>query len=100
MGVGRAIVIGYLEAYAAGAELAVVMGADAQMEASEIPDLVSGMCDDVTYVKGDRMQHPQVKVRMPKVRYWGNRCLSVCTGFFTRNLSLSDAQCGYTVYLG
>lgn len=98
MGVGRAIVIGYLEAYALGAELAVVMGADAQMDASEIPTLIGGLSEGISYVKGDRMKHPQVRERMPKIRYWGNRCLSLCTGLFIRNLSLSDAQCGYTIF--
>ena len=98
MGVGRAIVIGYLEAYSLGADLAIVMGADAQMDASEIPKLISGLSDGVSYVKGDRMKHPQVKEIMPKLRYWGNRCLSLCTGIFIRNLTLSDAQCGYTVF--
>lgn len=97
VGVGRAIVIGYLEAYGVGADLAIVMGADAQMDAQEIPQLLTELSDQVAYVKGDRMKHPLVKERMPKLRYWGNRCLSLCTGLFIRNLNLSDAQCGYTV---
>ena len=95
-GVGRAICIGYLEALGLGADIAVVMGADAQMDPKELCGLVDALSDEVAYVKGDRMNHPEVRKRMPHIRYWGNRCLSCCTGVLMGFHKLSDAQCGYT----
>ena len=95
-GVGRAISVGYLEAWGAGADVAVVMGADAQMNPLELPALLAALTLEVAYVKGDRMRHPEVRQRMPTARYWGNRILSLLTGLLMGSLKLSDAQCGYT----
>lgn len=95
-GVGRAICVGYLQAYSMGAEVAVVMGADAQMDPSELSALVEALWDEIIYVKGERMSHPLVRDRMPKVRYWGNRVLSWITGRLSGQRDLIDAQCGYT----
>lgn len=95
-GVGRAIVVGYLAAWGAGAEVAVVMGADAQMDPCELSGLLDALSGEVAYVKGNRMNHPEVRQRMPKSRYLGNRALSKMTGYLTQMPDLSDAQCGYT----
>lgn len=95
-GVGRAICIGYLEAYTLGADVAVVMGADAQMDADELPHLVRALGDELAYVKGERMTHPEVRLRMPKLRYYGNQILSWMTGRLVGDQQLCDAQCGYT----
>ena len=95
-GVGRAICVGYLEALGLGADIAVVVGADAQMDPNEIRYLVDSISSEVCYVKGDRMQHPEVRKRMPSIRYWGNRILSWTTGYLMSYPTLSDAQCGFT----
>ena len=95
-GVGRAICIGYLQAHSMGADVAVVMGADAQMDPTELPSLVNALLGEVVYVKGERMSHPKVRDRMPKLRYIGNRVLSLVTGILSGNRGLIDAQCGYT----
>ena len=95
-GVGRAICIGYEMAKQSGAEVAVVMGADAQMDPTEIIDLLHALTPDLAYVKGNRMRHPEVRQRMPKLRYWGNRILSVITGWIINYPELEDAQCGFT----
>ena len=94
-GVGRAIVVGYLEAWSAEMDVAIVMGADAQMDPRELTSLVEGL-EGVAYVKGNRMSHAEVKSRMPRARYLGNLILSKMTGWLTQSPSLSDAQCGYT----
>lgn len=95
-GVGRAICVGYLAAAGLKADVAVVMGADAQMDPAELIRLVDALSDEVIYVKGERMTHPEVRQRMPAIRYWGNRVLSIITGRLIDKLSLRDAQCGYT----
>lgn len=96
LGVGGAIVTGYRRALHLGVDAAVVVGADAQMDPSEmhrlLDPLVEGRAD---YVKGDRMGHPEVRQRMPWVRYVGNRALTRLTRMAC-GASIRDAQCGYT----
>jgi glycosyltransferase involved in cell wall biosynthesis len=96
-GVGGAIVTGYRHALRSGADLVVVVGADAQMDPAEmnrlLDPLVEGLAD---YVKGDRMGHPEVLRRMPWVRYFGNVVLTAFTRWSSGYGNLRDAQCGYT----
>ena len=95
-GVGRAITLGYLAAQRLNTEVAVVVGADAQMDPNEMESLLQGIIRGADYVKGERFSHPEVRSRMPWVRYWGNRVLSKMTGYIAGDSSLPDAQCGYT----
>lgn len=97
LGVGGAIVTGYRRALALGVDATVVVGADAQMDPQEMPrlldPLVSGEAD---YVKGNRLGHPEVWRRMPRVRLLGNLALSWMTQFSSGYKGLRDSQCGYT----
>ena len=94
-GVGAAIVTGYRAAFAAGAAVAIVMGADGQMDPNELVKLampiVRGAAD---YAKGDRLAHAEVHV-MPVHRRVGNAIFSALTRAMT-GLDVSDSQCGYT----
>ncbi len=95
-GVGAAIVTGYRAALAGGFDVAVVVGADAQMDPVEMPRLLDPIADDIAdYVKGDRLGHPEVRRRMPRVRYLGNHVLSRLTSVAIGH-RVRDAQCGYT----
>ena len=96
MGVGQAILSGYEYAYQSGCDIAVVVGADAQMDPMEMHSLVDALLAGADYVKGDRMRHPDARQLIPKMRYLGNRILSILTGYIAGLSSLSDAQCGYT----
>lgn len=95
-GVGAALRTGYRRAFAAGADVAVVMAGDGQMDPTDLPALlspvVSGRAD---YAKGNRLAHPDVARLMPLTRLIGNRMLSVLTRLAT-GLSVDDSQCGYT----
>ncbi|MBM4291369.1 MAG: glycosyltransferase [Deltaproteobacteria bacterium] len=95
-GVGRAILTGYAEAARLGAAVAVVVGADAQMDPGEMGRLLSALDAGADYVKGERFSHPEVRARMPAARYWGGRALSLLTGLVAGLPALTDAQCGYT----
>ena len=95
-GVGGAIVTGYRRALALGVDVAVVVGADAQMDPAEMSSLIDPVVDGVAdYVKGDRLGHPEVRARMPAVRLFGNRVLSRLTRF-SSGYGVRDSQCGYT----
>lgn len=96
-GVGGAIVSGYRRALALGADAVVVVGADAQMDPGEMPALLDPLVvGEADYVKGDRLGHPEVRRRMPWVRYLGNHALTVLTRWSSGYGHVRDSQCGYT----
>lgn len=96
-GVGGAIVTGYKRALALRADVAVVVGADAQMEPAEMHTLVDATIDDrAGYAKGDRLGDPHLWRRMPLSRLVGNFALSRLTALATGLSHVRDSQCGYT----
>lgn len=94
-GVGAAIVSGYYRALCEGAQVLVVMAADAQMDPSDLPDLVEPVArGQYDYCKGNRFRHREWQ-RMPFLRRWGSKTLALATRLCT-GLQVDDAQCGYT----
>lgn len=95
-GVGRAIADGYAAAFERGAEVAVVMAGDGQMDPADLPVLLQAVeGGGADYAKGDRLSFPGARARMPWTRWLGNWVLGwmtrLCTGVPVR-----DSQCGYT----
>lgn len=95
-GVGAALVTGYREAFAAGADVVAIMAGDGQMDPADLERLllpvVQGAAD---YAKGNRFAHGEVFRRMPLTRWLGNHGLSLLTRLCT-GLPIHDSQCGYT----
>jgi glycosyltransferase involved in cell wall biosynthesis len=95
-GVGAALWTGYRHAFDDGADIAVVMAGDNQMDPSDLPALLAPLLEDhADYTKGNRLAHPTVLRRMPVTRLVGNHVLSRLTRWCT-GLPVSDSQCGYT----
>ena len=95
-GVGAAIATGYRRAFAAGADITAVMGADAQMDPRDLDTLLAPIArGEADYVKGDRLSHPEAFARMPLGRWIGNHALTGLTRLAT-GLDVTDSQCGYT----
>lgn len=96
MGVGAAIVTGYRKCRQLGMDVAVVMGADDQMDPADLDSLLApierGLAD---YVKGDRLSHRDCLSVMPAGRLFGNICLTFLTRLAT-GIPVMDSQCGYT----
>jgi dolichol-phosphate mannosyltransferase len=97
LGVGGAILLGYRHALAAGARVAVVVAADAQMdldELSKVAEPVLGGTAD--YVQGCRFGGDgRPRGPMPWSRRVGNRVLTACTRW-AAGRPVGDSQCGYT----
>jgi glycosyltransferase involved in cell wall biosynthesis len=96
-GVGAAIATGYRLALAAGADIAVVMAGDGQMDPEDLPSLLAPIADGhADYVKGNRFKHPEIWTAMPKTRIVGNVLLSAATRVTSGYHHVFDSQCGYT----
>ena len=95
-GVGRAIFTGYEQAHRMGADLAVVMAGDGQMDPADLPGLIETLLDGADYVKGNRFADPSVWRVMPRERILGNLVLSLVTKVTSGYRDSFDSQCGYT----
>ena len=96
-GVGRAISTGYRRALAVGADVAVVMAGDGQMDPADLTALVDPIAaGDADYVKGNRFKHPAIWSTMPPARIVGNVLLSAATKVTSGYRHVFDSQCGYT----
>ena len=94
-GVGAAIATGYRAAFERGADIAVVMGGDGQMDPHDLVNLVTPILrGEADYAKGNRLAHPELRA-MPLLRRAGNTVFSALTRIAT-GLSNADSQCGYT----
>ena len=95
-GVGAAIITGYNHAFGVGADIAAVMAGDDQMAPEQLEQvlcpILQGKAD---YVIGNRLTHPEVRLRMPTMRWVGNHLFSTLTRWVT-GLQIRDCQCGYT----
>lgn len=96
-GVGAAILTGYRRALQLRTDIVVVVGADAQMDPTDMSALLDALRrDGAQYAKGDRLSYPGVCRVMPGVRLFGNIALSLLTRISSGYWCLRDSQCGYT----
>lgn len=93
-GVGAALRTGYRLAFDAGADIAVVMAGDAQMDPADLPRLLDAT-PRAGYAKGDRLSWPDARAHMPWTRWVGNHVLAGLTRMAT-GVEVRDSQCGYT----
>ncbi len=95
-GVGAAIVTGYDAAFHHGADVAVVMAGDGQMDPQDLPGLLEAVVRrGAGYAKGNRLAWPNAHQHMPWKRFAGNHVLSALTRFATQ-MPVEDSQCGYS----
>jgi len=96
-GVGAAITTGYRRALSIGADVAVVMAGDGQMDPHDLPALLEPVASGAAgYVKGNRFAHPEIWSTMPASRIVGNVLLSAATKLTSGYRHVFDSQCGYT----
>lgn len=96
-GVGGAVIVGYKQAIADGAEVIVKIDGDGQMDPALIPyftaQILSGQAD---YCKGNRFYDLDNISAMPRIRIFGNAVLSLMTKLSSGYWDLFDPTNGYT----
>lgn len=96
-GVGGAIITGHRKAISLGADVAVVMAGDAQMDPRYLPDLLDRVTDGgYGFAKANRFFRIGSYEGMPRYRVFGNVVLSFITKFASGYWHLFDPQNGYT----
>jgi dolichol-phosphate mannosyltransferase len=95
-GVGAAIAAGYARALALGADAAVVLAGDGQMDPRDLPALLAPvLAGEADYAKGNRFAWPSGKRAFPLTRLVGVALFSLATRL-SLGLDVHDTQCGYT----
>ena len=97
LGVGGAIVTGYLKARDDRIDVTAVMAADAQMDPDDLETLAGGVArGEVDYAKANRLFTGQAWEVIPRYRYLGNAVLSLLTKIASGYWHVADSQSGYT----
>ncbi|MBI4704706.1 MAG: glycosyltransferase family 2 protein [Deltaproteobacteria bacterium] len=95
-GVGAAIVRGYAEARALGADVLAVMAGDGQMCPDDLVRVVRPVAwGQADYVKGNRLGYALLWSTLAPRRLLGTIVLSALTSLAT-GVRVRDSQCGYT----
>ena len=96
-GAGAAVVTGYRQVLEDGADIAVVMNADNQMDPDDLAQIVLPVArGEVDYAKANRLFTGQAWQLIPHSRYLGNAVLSLWTKIASGYWHVADAQSGYT----
>lgn len=96
-GVGGATLTGYKAALAAGADIMVKLDGDGQMDAGLIELFVAPIAEgSADYTKGNRFHTFEDTRGMPRMRLFGNACLSFMTKLSSGYWNIFDPTNGYT----
>ena len=96
-GVGGAVITGYHNAIADGAEVIVKIDSDGQMDPKFIPIIVAPiLAQEADYVKGNRFFDLENVSSMPSTRVFGNAVLSLMAKLSTGYWDIFDPTNGYT----
>jgi len=97
LGVGGAVLTGYEEALKLGADIAVKIDGDGQMEPIHLPVLIRPIVEGkADYTKGNRFLHNRQIKTMPFTRRFGNIGLSFLAKLASGYWNIFDPTNGYT----
>lgn len=97
LGVGGAVMAGYVLAADAGMDVVVKMDGDGQMDPGALPVLIAPIVrGEADYTKGNRFYDLAQIGRMPRARILGNAALSFLTKISSGYWDIFDPTNGYT----
>lgn len=96
-GVGGAVLSGYKQAMADGAKILIKLDGDGQMDPIHIKKLISPILrGEADYTKGNRFFDIEKLLVMPRVRLFGNSCLSLINKIVNGYWNVADPTNGFT----
>jgi len=96
-GVGGAVITGYKKAISLGCEIIVKIDGDGQMDPQYIDRLIGPLVDDkADYTKGNRFVDFNALRSMPRIRLFGNSCLSFLVKMVSGYWNIMDPTNGFT----
>ena len=96
-GVGGALTEGFVWARDNGADVAVTMDGDGQMDPDEMESLIAPLLDGTAdFTKGNRLADPDAWREIPRVRLFGNGVLTLLTKIVSGYWHVTDSQSGYS----
>lgn len=97
LGVGGAVMTGYRQAIEDGMDIIVKIDGDGQMDSNEILKLIHPIrAGEADYAKGNRFYNLEKLSSMPKMRLFGNACLSMMAKLSSGYWNLFDPTNGFT----
>jgi glycosyltransferase involved in cell wall biosynthesis len=97
LGVGGAVMVGYRCALADSVDIVIKIDGDGQMDPALIKNFILPIVNNqADYTKGNRFYDLEGVICMPRLRIFGNACLSFFTKFSSGYYQLFDPTNGYT----
>ncbi len=97
-GVGAAFSTGLEAALQAGADIIVNMDGDGQFDPGTIPRLIEPILEGkAEFVTCTRFKDRELMPRMPLIKRWGNRWMTILINTFTAG-GFTDVSCGFRAY--
>jgi glycosyltransferase involved in cell wall biosynthesis len=99
-GIGGAVLAGLRRLLARDDVDAIgIIASDDQCDPALVPQFrrILETHEDIDVAKGSRFMHPETLHRMPRFRYWGNRCVSLAMQIILGYHGMSDTLHGYLV---
>lgn len=97
-GLGVAFRTGVDEALERGADIIVNMDGDGQFNPQDIPSLILPIQRGAAeFVTATRFASAKLMPDMPRVKYWGNRAMTMIINFLTHK-NFTDVSCGFRAY--
>ncbi len=95
-GVGGAVKKGINYLLKQDIDIFVKIDGDGQMSLEDLDHLLLPIKNgNALYVKGSRFLDNKSRILMPKIRYYGNKLMSIIYKFFSNDISVSDPLNGY-----
>lgn len=98
-GLGKVFGTGLERAMRRGADIIVNIDGDGQFDPADIVRLVHPILEgDADFVTCSRFADPDLWPDMPKVKFWGNRCVTNIINWVCGGTAFTDVSCGFRAF--
>jgi glycosyltransferase involved in cell wall biosynthesis len=98
-GLGKVFGTGLERAMRRGADIIVNIDGDGQFDPADIAKLVHPILEgDADFVTCSRFADPDLWPEMPKIKFWGNRCVTNIINWVCGGTEFTDVSCGFRAF--